>query len=241
MANPQEQTSREIVLPGEILSEGGHMPGAGTYRRGGKVYASMIGIRRMRGNVIELIPLSGKYVPQKGHSLIGQIMEVGSSFWVVDLNSPFVGILHVNDTVWKVGFGETAKYLETGAYVMCTVSEIEDGSKALITMKPPGSKKIDRGIVITVMASRVPRIIGKDGSMINMIKDSTRCQVYVGKNGRIWLEGPSDRVSLAIKAIRMVEHEAPSSGLTEKVSAFLRTNMPRAVDGKTDSIQAENR
>jgi len=240
MPTPAEQTSREIVLPGELVSEDGLSPGIGTYRRGGKVYAAMIGFRRVRGNVVELIPLSGKYVPLNGHSLIGVVIDMGPSFWVVDINSPYIGILHVNDTMWKIGFGETGKYLEMGAYMICAVSEIEGGSKALITMKPFGCRKLDQGIVITVMASRVPRIIGKDGSMINMIKEFTKCSIYVGKNGRIWLDGPSDSVSLAMKAIRMVEHEAPSTGLTEKVSAFLRSSRPRAVDAKKESNETQN-
>jgi len=237
MSTPPEQASREIVLPGELLSEEGMQAGTGTYRKRGKVYAAMVGIKKTRGNVIELIPLSGRYVPCTGHGLIGMVMDVGSSFWVVDLNSPYVGILHVNDTVWKVGFGETVKYLNKGDYMLCIVSELET-NKALISMKAHGCRKLDSGIVITAMASRVPRIIGKDGSMINMIRDFTKCQFYVGKNGRIWLDGTSDSIDLATKAIRMVESEAPSSGLTERVSAFLRSAVKS--QGKQDSNETKN-
>jgi len=91
-------------------------------------------------------------------------------------------------------------------------------------LKFPGCRKIDKGTIITVQASRVPRIIGKDGSMIEVIKKGTGCQIFVSKNGRVWLDGTSDSITLAIEAIRMVESEAPTLGLTERVSAYLRVH-----------------
>lgn len=219
---PRRFFEREVVLPGDMVGEGGLRPGVGTYVSKGKIYSSMIGIKRVRGKFVELVPLSGRYIPQKKDGVVGKIIDVGNSFWVVDINAPYVGILHVNDTNWKVGFGETGKYLTTGDMVICEVDRVETSKRVLMSMKPPGCKRLTGGIVISVHPTRLPRIIGKGGSMINMIKQHTRCTIYLGRNGRIWLDGPSsDRMSLAIRALRMIDDAAPTSGLTERVEAFL--------------------
>ena len=85
----------------------------------------------------------------------------------------------------------------------------------------------DRGVscrvgqIIEISPSKVPRVIGKSGSMIQMIKGYTNCRIFVGQNGRIWLDGEVDSIMHAIKAIQMIEQDAHSYGLTEKVKAYL--------------------
>ena len=69
--------------------------------------------------------------------------------------------------------------------------------------------------------AKVPRLIGKEGSMINMIKDKTGCRINVGQNGRIWLDGGETEACL--KAISMIEEGAAVEGLTDRVAAFLST------------------
>jgi exosome complex component RRP4 len=63
--------------------------------------------------------------------------------------------------------------------------------------------------------------------MIQMLKNQTGCRIYVGQNGRIWIDGELENIVLAVKAIRMIEDEAHSLGLTEKVKQFLEQNSRR--------------
>jgi exosome complex component RRP4 len=68
---------------------------------------------------------------------------------------------------------------------------------------------------------KVPRVIGKNGSMIQILKNSTGCRIYVGQNGRIWIDGELDDIMRAVRAVKLIEEEAHNLGLTEKVKKYL--------------------
>jgi exosome complex component RRP4 len=82
-------------------------------------------------------------------------------------------------------------------------------------------------MVIEVSPSKVPRVIGRNGSMIQMLKNETGCRIYVGQNGRIWIDGDLDNIVKAIQAVKMIEEEAHGLGLTEKVKRFLEQSSRR--------------
>jgi exosome complex component RRP4 len=79
---------------------------------------------------------------------------------------------------------------------------------------------------VKVSSVKVPRIIGKKNSMIDTIQSSTGCQVTAGRNGYIWVSGAGD-FSLAQKAIRMIEAQAHTRGLTDRVASFLKSGKSR--------------
>lgn len=88
-------------------------------------------------------------------------------------------------------------------------------------MKSRGLGKLEGGRIIKINPHKVPRIIGKEGSMINMIKEHTGVEITVGQNGRVWLKGELDGERKAEEAITIIENESFSEGLTEKVKKFL--------------------
>jgi len=67
----------------------------------------------------------------------------------------------------------------------------------------------------------VPRVIGKQGSMVSMIKQATGCKITVGQNGLVWLSGEPEKELIAVNTIKMIEKNAHKSGLTETIKAFL--------------------
>ena len=75
--------------------------------------------------------------------------------------------------------------------------------------------------------SKVSRVIGKSGSMIQMIKNLTDCRIFVGQNGRIWVDGDDENAKVAVAAIKMIDKEAQSSNLTEKVETFIKKKLPQ--------------
>ena len=91
-------------------------------------------------------------------------------------------------------------------------------------MKGPGLRKLKGGRIVEVASNKVPRIIGKQGSMVSMIKDATGCNISVGQNGIIWIDGSPEGELLAIMAIRKIEEESHLSGLTDKIKGFLEKN-----------------
>ncbi|MDM7919451.1 MAG: RNA-binding protein, partial [Methanosarcina sp.] len=66
-------------------------------------------------------------------------------------------------------------------------------------------------------------VIGHGGSMISMLKKETNCSIFVGQNGRIWIDGKDEDIELLSKALRKIEAEAQRSGLTDRIYNFLKT------------------
>jgi exosome complex component RRP4 len=214
---------REIVMPGDLLEGDKLKPGAGTYISEGKIYAALLGIKSVKSNYVNIIPLSGRYIPAVGDSVIGKVEDIGPSNWLIDINSPYPAPLHVNEVPWRVEFGDTARYMNVGDVILAKVLMVDETMRVQVTMKDQGLRKLQGGQIIEISPSKVPRVIGKSGSMIQMIKGYTNCRIFVGQNGRIWLDGEVDNILHAIKAIQTIEEDAHSYGLTEKVKAYLES------------------
>ncbi|OPY26229.1 MAG: Exosome complex component Rrp4 [Methanomassiliicoccales archaeon PtaU1.Bin030] len=208
-------------MPGDLLEGEKLKPGAGTYVSDGKIFAALLGIKSVKSNYVNIIPLSGRYIPAVGDSVIGKVEDIGPSNWLIDINSPYPAPLHVNEVPWRVEFGDTARYMNVGDVILAKVLMVDETMRVQVTMKDQGLRKLQGGQIIEVSPSKVPRVIGKSGSMIQMIKGYTNCRIFVGQNGRIWLDGEVDNIVHAIKAIQMIEQDAHSHGLTEKVKAYL--------------------
>jgi exosome complex component RRP4 len=81
---------------------------------------------------------------------------------------------------------------------------------------------ITQGELIKIGPAKVPRLIGKRGSMIKMIESDTKCKLSIGQNGFILVTGPNDGVLKAFQAIKLVEVEAHSVTLTNDVQELLK-------------------
>jgi exosome complex component RRP4 len=161
--------------------------------------------------------------------VIGVIEEIGPSNWLVDINAPYPAPLHVNEVPWKVEFGDTSKYLNVGNAVLLKVLMVDESKKIQVTMKDSGLRRIEGGQLIEMPHSKVSRVIGKSGSMIQMIKNLTDCRIFVGQNGRIWIDG-DENAEVAVEAIKMIEREAQSNNLTERVENFIKKRLPKEKD-----------
>jgi exosome complex component RRP4 len=58
--------------------------------------------------------------------------------------------------------------------------------------------------------------------MIAMLKNETKCNIFIGQNGRIWITGRDHEMELAIKSLLKIERETHISGLTDRVTRFLK-------------------
>jgi len=225
---------KEIVVPGDILAVGMDLiPGIGTFREGEKIIASRLGMVDISGSLIKLVPLSGKYIPKVGDVIICRVIDVSLYGWRVDTNSAYSAMLSTKDASSRfISKGaDLTRYFKVGEYMMAKVINVTSQMLVDISLKGPGLRKLTGGIVINVNPSKVPRIIGKNGSMVTMIKRATNCNIAVGQNGLVWIQGrPSDMVR-AISAIRKVEQEAHTSGLTERMEKELGYN-PAAYENR---------
>jgi len=90
-----------------------------------------------------------------------------------------------------------------------------------LTLKSKGLGKLDGGRLIKINPHKVPRVIGRGGSMINLIKEKTRTDITVGQNGFIWINGDLEGEKKAEEAVNLIAQEATTEGLTDKIEKFL--------------------
>lgn len=214
-------SAREIVVPGDVLEGDGLKPGAGTFSEEGRIYASLLGVRQERNGYVNVIPLGGVYIPQPGDLVVGKVVDIGPSFWLIDLNAPYPAPLHVSEVPWKVDYGDTASYMEVEEAALVKVDSVDETKRVGLTMKDRQCRKLTGGRIIEISHAKVPRVIGRKGSMVSMIKSYTNSRIFVGENGRIWIDGETDDIVRAVAAVKMVEAQSQAHGLTEAVRAFL--------------------
>jgi len=222
-----DEVDREILLPGDEVEENDMKPGRGMFKEGEEIYASRLGVKRVRSGYVNVAAQSGRYEPQEGEKVIGTVTDINSSFWMVDVNAPNLAVLHVNDVPWMVDYGDTASYIEVGDALIVKITSVDEQNKMQITMDEEGLKKLSDGQIIEIPPAQVPRVIGRGGSMISMLKKYTDCKIFVGQNGRIWIDGDLEGQYLAAKAIKMIEENAQAVGLTDLVKEFLEKNTDR--------------
>jgi len=214
---------REIVVPGEELAEkGGRKLGDGVYFEDGKIFAKILGIPIVGDNEVKVIPVSGVYMPRINDKIVGVITKVESSGWIVDVNSPYEAYLPVSDGVDEfvdIHRTDISRFFTIGDVIFCKISKVTGTGSVRVSMRSLGARKLFGGAVMKVKPTTVPRIIGRGGSMINMIKDKTGCVIYIGKNGVVWIRG--DNKQKAIEAIMTIQRESHSSGLTDRIEKML--------------------
>jgi len=218
---------KEISVPGEVLAVGMDvLPGAGTYREGEKIVANRLGLVMMDGRTIKLLPLSGRYMPKTNDTIICKVIDVGFNGWRLDTNSAYSAMLSMKDATSEFiqRGANLTQYYDLGDHIVCQIVNVTSQKLIDVTMKGPGLRKLKGGRIIEVDANKVPRIIGKQGSMVVMIKEATQCNIVVGQNGLIWIDGGPMNELLAIQAIRKISAESHTTGLTDKIKGFLEQN-----------------
>jgi exosome complex component RRP4 len=221
---------REIVIPGEIISSDENaLPGDWTIKQDKNIIAIRLGLVDKSDRLIKLIPLSGVYIPRRGNVIIGEIKDMAMSGWMVDIGGPYGAFLPLRECPGFIEESEMETVYGIGDLIVTQILDVKRTSVDL-TMKQrdSGLGKIRDGLVIRVNPHRVPRVIGKEGSMISLIKNASRCIITVGQNGLIWIKGGSIESQLfAKKAIEFIIENTTSEGLTEKVEKWLTENQPK--------------
>jgi len=215
---------KDIVVPGETLAVGmDNLPGQGTYREGENIMASRLGVVQLDGRAIKLIPLSGRYIPKRGDVIICKVIDVGFSGWRLDTNSPYSAMMSLKEATsdYIPRGADLTQYYALGDYIVGEIINVTSQKLVDVAMKGPGLRKLKGGRVIEVASNKVPRIIGKAGSMVSMIKDATGCNISVGQNGLVWIQGTPEKELLAIQTMRKIESESHLSGLTDKIKEYL--------------------
>jgi exosome complex component RRP4 len=226
---------KQLVAPGDLLAEGDYVPGDSTYKENGKIYANRLGLVDYDGRRVHVVALKAFYVPVPGDTVIGKVVETTPGGWVIDIKAPHPARLRASDVVERSFKPETTdlpSIFDVGDLIIANVVAYDRTRDPLLTVREPGLGKIMRGQLVEVTPTKIPRVIGRQGSMVGMIKRETGCQLTIGQNGLILINGRSPKDErLAFMALRKIEAESHTSGLTDRVTEMIKKER-EAVESK---------
>jgi exosome complex component RRP4 len=217
---------KQIATPGDLIADGDYVAGENTYKEQEKIYASRTGLVEYDNKKVSIVALKAFYIPKPGDLIIGTVVEIGFNGWTIDLNAPYQAFLRPSDVLsrpFKPQRDELSQVLDLGDLVVAKVVSYDRTHDPQITVAEPGLGKITRGQILRITPTKIPRVIGKKGSMISMIKQETGCQIILGLNGVVLITGKTaEEEQSALMAILKIEEESHTSGLTDRITQMLR-------------------
>src|SRR5918911_1496480 len=223
-----QEVKRRYVVPGDKIIEGNFRPLMNVIKVGNSIIATRIGIAETGREGVKVIPLSGIYIPRVNDIVIGKIIDHSSLSWEVDVNSCFSAHLPAQEVFgrdFSPARDDMGRQLAIGDLITARIIAFDRTRDPMLTVQDRDLGKIPRGELLRISATRVPRLIGKRGSMIQTIEQATQTRVLIGQNGIVVVTGrTSEGVKLAVRAIKMVEEEAHTANLTQRIKALL--NVP---------------
>ncbi len=219
--------NRALVVPGDLIAEGDFKvsPGTPVVAVGNKYYATVVGLVDLKDDEIKLIPLEGFYIPSEGDLVIGVVTDVGLTSWDVDIRAPFPATLYAADFLNRPinpSKENISDYLDVGDMILAKVETFSRTRGPILTTKGKDLGKITSGSIVEISPVKVPRVIGKKGSMHQMLESETGCNVVVGRNGRILIQcSEKELEEILVLAIRKIEREAHIPGLTDRIKGFI--------------------
>lgn len=198
--------ARRIVVPGELVTSERKRIGKHVYLRDGNIFSDSVGLVSENDTTVSVIPLEGKYEAEVNDVVVGVVVDEKISGYTVDLDSFYTSYI-------------SKKSLRDPLKPSSVVSAKVMGVNELKEIEIGSVRVLFGGEVLRVSPVKVPRVIGKDGSMLEVLKNGTGCMLVVGRNGLIWVKGGN--VKLLQGALELIQHQAHSDNLTNKVSNFL--------------------
>ena len=218
------EITRKQVIPGDVIITGDYRPGMFVQRRGNDIVALRIGLAEIIRNDVKVIPLSGAYMPRVEDMVVGKVVNVTGYGWEADINSCFVGYLP-GQFVFGRDFSPATHDLNTrftkGDLLLAKIEAFDRTRDPQLSIRGPNLGKIPQGEIVKITPMKVPRLIGRKGYMINMIAELTSCEIKVGQNGVVVVDGAPEGVQKAVQAIMLIEEGAHQADLTTKVQQLL--------------------
>lgn len=246
-----DEDSRDIVVPGEVLTEDtkNFLPGRGTIYNSDrtKIISLNIGLKQIRKNYINVIPLRGFYTPRPGDKVIALVVDKNPVKYRCDINAKDFGTLKPKNTIKRGKMGSfrdrggrggrdsggrggggyrqeeaNTERFEIGDILIVKILSADRLNKPELTTVGKYLGKKNNGFVISIDPPKIPRVIGRNGSMIKMLKNLTKTNIFVTQNGRIWLKGEDiAHERLLVESIQKIATEAHTVGLTDRMQEFI--------------------
>ena len=215
---------RKQVMPGDVITKGNHRYGSFVEKRGDEYIALRVGTAEVGRDGVKLNPLTGPYLPRTDDEVIGKVVDINGFGWVIDINSCFDGFLPASFVFgrdFSPATHDLSSKFKVGDIIGTRIESFERARDPQLSIRGRGYGKIDSGEIVKMAPTKVPRLIGKRGAMINMISEKTGADVKVGQNGIVVVNGSPEGIMKAVKAIKLVDEEAYGPDLMPKVEESL--------------------
>ena len=222
------ESKKRHVLPGDFITTAPLRLQGNVVLEGKRVIATSIGLSDVSADSVRVIPLTGVYLPKIDDLVIGTIQYIFGNSWFADINSCYQGMLLGQDVFGRGSsptMSDMKSRLDIGDLICAKIANFDRSREPLISIADHNLGKIDSGELVKISPPKIPRLIGKHGSMIQTIESSTDTSITIGQNGLVIVSGgESNGLLKAIEAIQMVEEQAHLADLTDKVKKMLETN-----------------
>ena len=222
------ESKKRHVLPGDFITTAPLRLQGNVVLEGKRVIATTIGLSDVSTDNVRVISLTGIYMPKIDDLVIGRIESIFGSSWFADINSCYQGMLLGQDVFGRGSYpttGEMKNRLDKGDIIFAKIANFDRQREPLISIADKNLGKIDSGELIKISPSKIPRLIGKQGSMIQTIEGSTNASITVGQNGLIVVScDETNGLLKALTAIRMIDEQAHIINLTDRVKKMLESD-----------------
>jgi exosome complex component RRP4 len=195
---------------------------------GKRIISTTIGLSDVSDDSVRVISLTGVYLPKIDDLVIGTIQYIHGNSWFADINSCYQGMLLGQDVFGRGSYptkSEMEERLSKGDIIFAKIANSDRQREPLISIADQSLGKIDSGELVKISPTKIPRLIGKQGSMIQTIEGSTNATITVGQNGLLVVScDETNGLLKALAAIRMVDEQAHLVNLTDKVKKMLESN-----------------
>ena len=237
-----QEIKRRYVIPGDKIIEGNYKPLMNVMKSGDYLISTRIGIAEAGKDGVKVIPLSGVYIPRVNDLVIGKVIDRSSLSWDIDINSCFFAHLPAQDVFgrdFSPARDDMGRQLNIGDLIIARIVSFDRTRDPMLTVQDKDLGKIPYGEFIKISPTRVPRLIGKRGSMIQTIEQATQTRVIIGQNGIVVVTGRDiEGLSLAVKAIKMVEEESHTTNLTQRVKSLLNVHDPSELEQSENALSS---
>jgi exosome complex component RRP4 len=207
-----------------VLYEGRIKTGDNTHRTQGKVIATRVGLVDYNRGMVSVIALEAGFNPLVGDMVIGNVVDIELGYWVINIDAPENAVLNVPEAI-DAPFRsdiDMPRILDIGDTIVAKIVDMDRRRTSILSILGRGLGKLEEGFIIRITPSKIPRLIGKKGSMVNMILKETGCNIVIGQNGRVLIQGKTrEQEEMAVSVIHKIENEAHIPGLTNRVQAYL--------------------
>jgi len=222
------ESKKRYVLPGDFITTAPLRLQDNVVLDGKRIISTAIGLSDISDDSVRVIPLTGVYIPKTDDLVIGTITSIFGNSWFADINSCYQGMLLGQDVFGRGSYPTTSEMkerLDKGDIIYARIANSDRQREPLISIADKNLGKIDSGELTKISPTKIPRLIGKRGSMIQTIEESTNATITVGQNGLVVVScDETNGLLKALAAIRMVDEQAHIVDLTDKVKKMLKSN-----------------